>query len=281
MKQYLATALALFSLSAITIEANAQFSVYDENGKVLFAMPETPAYVKFVYPGTEAGHKWVDLGLDVMWATTNVGAETPEDYGLYFAWGETTGYTKDTEDGKIFNWENYSLCNGSSETIKKYCKNSMNGTVDNLDELKDDDDAAHVNWGGKWRMPTYAQQKDLRNKCYWVWTESYKETGVKGYIVFKAKHQRDRGKVSNTSSSYKPEEPYMLTDAHIFLPAAGYRFESILNGDGSDGFYWSRSLGENFSSRARELKFYKDKVDYTDTYRLYGRSVRAVCSPTE
>ena len=97
--------------------------------------------------GTENGYGYVDLGLSVKWATCNVGANNPEDYGDYFAWGETT--TKDT-----YNLSTYKWCNGSYSTLTKYCNNSSygnNGFTDNKTQLELSDDAARANWGGSWR----------------------------------------------------------------------------------------------------------------------------------
>jgi hypothetical protein len=133
-------------------------------------------------------HEYVDLGLSVKWATCNVGATKPEEYGDYFAWGETT--PKDAYD-----WSTYKWCNGGPSTQTKYCTNSSYGTVDNKTTLDLSDDAACANWGGSWRMPTRAEQDELRNNCTWTWTT---QNGVNGY------------KVTGTNGN------------SIFLPAAGY-----------------------------------------------------------
>ena len=119
------------------------------------------------------GHEYVDLGLSVKWATCNVGAVSPEDYGDYFAWGET-------EPKDFYAWSTYKWCNGSYDTLTKYCTDSKYGTVDNKTVLDLEDDAAHVNWGGDWRMPTKAEQDELYNNCTWEWTT---QNGVNGYKV--------------------------------------------------------------------------------------------------
>ncbi len=149
--------------------------------------------------------EWVDLGLSVKWATFNVGASKPEEYGDYFAWGETEPKDK-------YSWSNYKWCNGSSSTLTKYNTSSSYGTIDNKTVLDPEDDAAHVNWGGIWRMPTDAEWTELRNSCTWTWTS---QNGVNGRMV--------TGPNGNS----------------IFLPAAGgYRFKDV----GSCGAYWSSSL---------------------------------------
>ena len=93
--------------------------------------------------GKENGHEWVDLGLSVKWATCNVGASTPNDYGRYYAWGEI----KPKLD---YGWSTYKWCNGSDYTLIKYNTNSSCGPVDKRTCLEISDDAACVNWGGNW-----------------------------------------------------------------------------------------------------------------------------------
>lgn len=98
-------------------------------------------------------------GDPIYWATCNIGARSPEDVGQYFAWGETVGHYSD--EGHTFNWKNYQLCNGASNKMKKYVTNPNYGTVDNLFVLEPEDDAAHVNWGEGWRIPTEEEVQDL------------------------------------------------------------------------------------------------------------------------
>ena len=203
-----------------------------------------------------AGHEYVDLGLSVKWATCNVGATTPEDYGDYFAWGEVT--TKNSYD-----WSTYKYCEGSDVTLIKYCTESSygkDGFVDNKIMLDPTDDAAIVNWGGEWRMPTKAEQDELRDKCTWTWITT--ENGVSGYRV-----------TSNVLG---------YTDRSIFLPAAGSKSGSTCENVGTFGFYWSNLLGsydeQDYIVRsATSISFsssYKDADGVRD--RSSGRSVRPV-----
>lgn len=195
--------------------------------------------------GVENGHIWVDLGLSVKWATCNVGANTPEGYGDYFAWGETT--TKST-----YNWSTYKYCNGSDDSFTKYNNSSSSlGTVDNKTTLELSDDAARANWGGSWRMPAFAEWTELREKCTWTWTT---QNGVNGYRVTSK---------SNGNS--------------IFLPAAGYRDDSSLYNAGSYGLYWSSLLGWDSPLRAYGLFFGSSNVSRDYDYRYFGFSVRPVC----
>ena len=184
----------------------------------------------------------VDLGLSVKWATCNVGAYAPEEPGRYFAWGET-------EDKFSYSWNNYKYCNGSETTLTKYNTNSNYGIVDNKTTLDLSDDAARANWGGKWRMPTKAEQDELRNNCTWTWTT---QNGVNGYKV-----------TSKTNGN------------SIFLPAAGRRYGTSVDDVGSRGCYWSRSLNE---SSPYYLYFYSGYVDWGSSRdRNEGHTVRAVC----
>lgn len=118
-------------------------------------------------PSTPYDHEWVDLGLPsgTLWATCNIGASSPEESGDYFAWGETA--PKET-----YNWETYKWCNDRDNTVTKYCTTDIYGTVDNKTELDLEDDAAYVNWGSSWRMPSMEQIKELREYCSWEWTQS-------------------------------------------------------------------------------------------------------------
>ena len=189
------------------------------------------------------GHEYVDLGLPsgTKWATCNVGANSPEEYGGYYAWGET-------EEKSNYDWSTYKWCNGSENTMTKYCADSGYGTVDNKTVLDPEDDVAHVKWGGSWRMPTETEQEELCNKCSWTWTT---QNGVDGYRV--------TGPNGNS----------------IFIPAAGSRSGSDVGNRGYDGIYWSSSLSSDDSNNAYFLYFY-DFYYCNYYYRCYGQSVRPV-----
>lgn len=197
--------------------------------------------------GLENGYEYVDLGLSVKWATCNVGANGPEEYGDYFAWGETQ--PKSNYDCSTYKW-----CNGSYNTLTKYCTNSDYGTYDGKSTLELADDAARANWGGSWRMPTKEEQEDLRANCKWEWTT---QNGVKGY------------KVTSKKKGY--------TKNSIFLPAAGYRDDSSLNEVGRYGRYWSSSLGTNYPNAVHCLYFNSSNVYWSSSIRDEGQSVRPVC----
>lgn len=211
----------------------------------------------------------VDLGLSVKWATCNVGANSPEEYGDYFAWGET-------EPKSSYDFTTYKWCNGSYNTLTKYNTNSDYGTVDNNKTLESADDAAIANWHGAWRMPTDKEQKALRDSCYWEWTTSYNGKSVNGYIVYKAKDAKDMGKQKTSGSSITTEASYSLSDAHIFLPAAGRLFPASLDSAGSCGNYWSASLYESRPYYALSMHFESYGVSSNHNGRDNGHSVRPV-----
>ena len=198
-------------------------------------------------PQTE--HAYVDLGLPsgTKWATCNVGADSPEEYGDYFAWGETT--PKDT-----YNWSTYQHCNGSQNTLTKYCDNSSygyEGFTDDLTTLLPEDDAATANWGPDWRMPTDEEWQELYNNTTVTWTT---QNGVSGRLFTAA----------NGNS--------------LFLPAAGFRVDSDLLSAGSWGYYWSSSLYTGYPSRAWYFGFLSDDYLMYIYIRYYGFAVRPVCS---
>ena len=161
----------------------------------------------------------IDLGLSVKWASWNIGASKPEEYGSYFSWGETSPKSN-------YAWNTYKFGNPPS----KY------NSTDNKKTLDSSDDAAVVLWGGKWRMPTNAEEKELYEKCKWTYT---KKNGINGYQV--------TGPNGNT----------------IFLPAAGlYDGNNTLYGANNIGWYWSStSSRDNYA-----LGFYltSSSVTYTD-----------------
>ena len=213
---------------------------------IYVTIPENPENPET--PGMENGYAYVDLGLPsgLKWATCNVGANSPEEYGDYFAWGEV-------EPKEYYDWSTYKYCAGSSSTMTKYCSQSSygnNGFTDSKTVLDPEDDAAAVNWGGAWRMPTKAEQDELRNSCTWVWTT---QNGVNGYKV--------TGPNGNS----------------IFLRVAGYMDGGFRIVGGSWGYYWSSSLGTDGPGSAYYVGFDSDRVVWGGSYRCYGFLVRPVC----
>ena len=223
----------------------------------------------------------VDLGLPsgLKWATMNVGATSVTDYGKYYAWGETKAYGEEDQTNERnysfsgtyaktdYGWSTYKWADDDNgESFSKY----TNSTKTTLDK---EDDAATQNWGGAWRMPTHIELQELLDNCYWVWTSSYNGSGIAGYIVYAVKSPSDKGVVI-TSGGIRSSN-YSLSDAHIFLPAAGCRINGISNRVGTNGYYWSSSVC--FNTNAFTQSFYSYKCEKSNFARFFGYSVRAVC----
>ena len=188
------------------------------------------------------------------WATTNIGAEKPEDYGYYFWWGDTVGYKR--EDNK---WvasdgsnSNFSFDYNNTPTYKSISTLQREGWIVSKEGtyvLVPEHDAAQTHWGGDWRMPTRQEFDDLNNKCDWIWTTM---NGVYGYIV--------RGRGSYASNS-------------IFLPCAGCGYGTLHYYAGSYGYYWS-SVSSSDDYNAWYLYFNSDNHFTYGSGRFYGFSVR-------
>ncbi len=236
----------------IILSGNGSTTAADVNGDGEINIADINAVIDIILGRNaepEPEHDWVDLGLPsgTLWATCNVGANSPEEFGHHFAWGET-------EPKDVYDWSTYKWCNGSDTTITKYCTNSeygYNGFVDNKTELDLVDDAAYVNWGPSWCMPTFEQQQELYENCSSVWTT---KNGVNGRLF--------TGPNGNT----------------LFLPAAGGRWDGSLYYVGSYGYYWSRTLYTCFSYSvlAYNLDFTSGYVGCDGDNRIIGFTVRAV-----
>lgn len=291
MKNLLLPILAIAALPLIPTDAAAQFYVVADDGTVLYRMESgTPAYVTFENPNPYNGTVGtaVDLGLPsgTLWADHNIGATNPEDYGDYYAWGETA--TKETYDWTTYKWMNSDVNNWTGCTKYQVADGKTGGVWydsegnfigDGKTELETSDDVASQTWGGKWQMPTRAMIAELESQCYWVWTTTYNGKSVNGYIVYKAKSDTDKG--SKVYYGRSPSSDYdVATDPHLFLPAAGYRWGWELYDAGDLGDYWSRSLNPYNSVCACSLDFGSDYVLVGSAYdRRLGFAVRPVVLP--
>lgn len=203
----------------------------------------------------------VDLGLSVKWASTNLGATYNYNYGDYYAWGETKAYNESdvsnyhnyTYSGTYvktnYLWNTYKYNSGSSYSYTtKYCTSSSywtgEGTYDNMTKLELNDDAAYINWGGTWRMPTKAEMDELINKCTW------------------------------TSVTYNSTYCYKVTGPNgnfIYLPKAGYRYSTTLSGSGSYAYYWTSNIYSTSNA------YYVNNGSVNSIGRYYGCTIRPVC----
>lgn len=190
-------------------------------------------------------YTYIDLGLSVKWATCNVGANNPEEYGDYFAWGEV-------QPNRHYSWDYYTWGHGFY-SLTKYCNDrnyGYNGFMDYKLELEKTDDAASDNWGSEWRMPTKEELQELLDNCTWTWTTL---NDVYGYKVEGA-----NGK-------------------SIFLPAAGFKSDQSIYSAGSQGYYWANSCVESFPAYAWMIHFNSKYMTLDYFPRFYGRTIRPVC----
>ncbi|MBO4742323.1 MAG: hypothetical protein J5533_01695 [Bacteroidales bacterium] len=215
------------------------------------------------------GHEYVNLGhpSGLKWASCNIGADSPEKYGDYFAWAETA--TKDDYRWYTYKWmqsgksswayiTKYTVDDGKTDGIWYNSSNQFIGDgYKSYSNCNYKDDPARQIWGSTWRTPTDAEWTWLRENCEWTWTDNYNGTGKAGMVV--------TSKVSG------------YTGSSLFFPATGCRAESILSSDaGSAGYYWSSSLYEGDSSLAWYVYLISNGVRRYADNRYYGYSVRPV-----
>jgi len=201
-------------------------------------------------------HDYVEIA-GIKWATMNVGATSITDYGLFFQWGDTQGYTADQvgsgEGQKYFGWADYKYNSGgtspSAADMTKY------NSTDSKTVLEESDDAAQVNWGGQWRMPTTAEFAALGTAVNTAWTADYQGSGVAGMVCT---DKTDSSKV-------------------LFFPAAGLCSNGSVNVVGSNGYYWCSSLSTGDMTNGRNLYFNNGGVNWHSlNIRCFGLSVRCV-----
>ena len=217
-------------------------SLITENNKV--------EYNPYVPPIID-GHEYVEIG-GIKWATMNIGANSVTDTGLYFQWGDASGYTSSqVGTDKTFNWAGYKYTDGGSLTITKY------NTTDGETVLEASDDAVTAAWGSGWRMPTKDEFGALTSATTSAWTADYNGSGVSGLVL--------TDKTDNTKE--------------IFFPAAGGAWDDIVGDVGSEGSYWSSRVYSGNIQYAYALTFGRNYVRWNYSYyRDGGRSVRGVVS---
>lgn len=252
MKKFL---LSLFALCALSASAQ-RILIGDMNGDGVLSIADVTLLTSTILGERDAKyhvciteqHEYVDLGLPsgTLWATCNVGASAPEEYGDYFAWGEVN--PKST-----YNWKTYfDSIGGSSSDFRKYY--SGGGKT----ELDLQDDAAYMNWGEGWRMPSLEQFEELCNSDYTTtsWTT---QNGTDGLLI--------------TSKS---------NEVSLFLPAAGDHWETSYANYTFYGMYWSRTLLMYLPTYSPFLTFSSEDITLNESdCRCYGNSVRPVRVSTE
>ncbi len=187
----------------------------------------------------------VDMGLSVQWGDRNVGAASPQEYGGFYAWGETM-------EKETYNWMTYRFCEGSPHRLSRYCPLALWGQVDSRTRLEAGDDVATCICGPGWRMPTSAEWESLLSSCDWSWSAPQQ-----GYVV----RSRTTGK-------------------EIFLPAGGFRIQGDHHYFGIDGLYWAADVVEDLPYDAYRVYFsnYFRYLSYAQRY--FGFLVRPVYVPS-
>ena len=198
------------------------------------------------------GHEYVEIG-GLKWATMNVGANSVTDYGLYFQWGDTQGYTASQVGSgsgqKYFGWADYKYCNGTSSVMTKY------NDTDGKTVLDIEDDAVRANWGGVWRMPTTAELQALGDAVNAVWTTNYQGSGINGLLC-----------TDKTDSSKT-----------LFFLSFFYCSNGSVDSVGVEGRCWSSSLNTGLPKSAFRLYFSNGVTNWnSDSYRYNSFTVRGV-----
>lgn len=220
-----------------------------------FMMSKAPQAIATTI-NNSAENEYVDLGLSVKWATCNVGASSPIEKGSTFAWGEVL-------EEKYHNWEFYKYSRGNTSYITKYCDNETLGVVDRKTKLELTDDAAYVNWGTNWRIPTKKEFEELQNKCSWKLLDTI--NNVKGYLVI--------GK--NGKSIFLPFNGYVTHTVRTVENTKSYIGHLNVANNGS-GYYWTSSLDINKPTMAWGFLIDSNRQGMTTFDRYCGLNIRPV-----
>ena len=244
----------LFAMAAILVglAVNAQTTaksgvkIYKGGICLTINVNDVDSVVFFGDGSTQPGsYEAIDLGLPsgLKWASCNIGATQPEQPGSYFAWGET-------QPKQIYDWDTYKWCNGTDSIMTKYVTNSEFGHVDNLNVLQPEDDAAHVNWGGAWRMPTKDEFDELIHKCKWTLIS-----------------------MDNGSNVFQVTGP---NGNSIMLPIGGYKNGGLLSSLNKYGNYWTSNLRPVYNNNAISADMVDKNIDWMYHTRQEGYNIRPV-----
>ena len=251
--------------SVATIDNSGQITTLSPGTAIITAFLDTifTQCVVTVVDESTIEHEYVDLGLSVNWATCNLGAESIQDYGDYYAWGETS-----VKPERTYDWVTYKYCNGTYNELTKYCSDKQfgyNGYYDDKTILEPSDDAAKVVWGEEWRMPSKEEFNELLDSCTWRWINNSEVDGIfygRGFLIT----SRVKG----------------YTDKSIFLPAAGYHDMYGLQEAGKTCYYWSNSLDTLSTTGAFGYSFSEYKYFNDSRFtRSKGATIRPVFSSKE
>ena len=277
-------------------------TAFEENKATLespcVALTEEDTEIHIVYNNEPLSSDFVDLGLPggLKWASCNLGAENPYEYGDYYQWGAV----KPNTEGTPYDWAHAPFNNGASDFDSTYFNAHKDEWLAN-NVLKPEYDAAVA--AGKGRIPTTDEYKTLYDNTYWQWVGSDTDVVVKvinddgtitsktvkypgGYFVYKVKNDTHKGKMNTADISalydynYHPageSSPAKEADVHIFFPASGFASGTGVYDRGSGGYYWSSSLDTSISGYGHNLGFYSGSISPQGNYSRYtGFCVRSV-----
>ena len=224
-------------------------SCIDKDGE-----PTISGNIDYSSAGMAEGYAYMDLGLSVMWATCNVGAQSPEYHGDYFAWGETQRY-KTNFTKKSYKW--FPNSDDYYPYPTKYTYGDNKDEADYRTVLELSDDAANMNWGGNWRMPTPEEIEELINNCTWTWGAQ------------KALYETKEGKQVFSSYGYKVKSK--INGKSIFIPASGYSVDGDVHGIREDVIIWSCAKPREYGRYTSEEQHYAYSLSsLVDSIRLAG-----------
>jgi hypothetical protein len=232
----------LYAVLPAVSEQKVSFDATDDSGKTYTCAKTSVSFTSGQYYQTTLKmREYVDMGNGLKWGTMNVGATPTNNYGLWYAWGETV-------DKWTYNWSTYFDTHDGGNTFSKY-----NATGGSTTTLGLEDDVANKEWGGTWRIPTDTEWTWMRINCSWVYKKTTDGYPCKGWLV----------------TSYS-------TGKSIFIPAGSHRYDNNLGSTGEYGFYWSSTLSSN-SSQAFGLRI-RDSwgVERYAGNRCYGYTIRPV-----
>lgn len=252
----------LFLLNILILSALT--SCVDKDGE-----PTISGNIDYSSAGMAEGYAYMDLGLSVMWATCNVGAQSPEYHGDYFAWGETQRY-KTNFTKKSYKW--FPNSDDYYPYPTKYTYGDNKDEADYRTVLELSDDAANMNWGGNWRMPTPEEIEELINNCTWTWGSQ------------KAVYDTKEGKQVFSSYGYKVKSK--INGKSIFIPASGYSVDGDVHGKREDVIIWSCAKPCEYGRYTNEDQHYAyslsslvDSIRLAGATRYCGIAVRPVLAP--
>ena len=242
-----------FSISSICAcgDDEEDEPVQNPNEEITNPTDSIPSEVKPIEPNDSIvsgkpsiinGHEAIDLGLSVKWATCNVGASFPEEYGDFYAWGET-------EEKEDYSMNTYKWCQGEYTSMTKYCSISHFGTVDERCVLELSDDVANIKWGKSWRMPIKSEIEELQDKCVW---QMINNNNVNGYLI--------TGPNGNS----------------LFLPFSGGYYDTTVYSQGNGSGYWTATLHEEEQDCAYSLNINVDSYKLKFNNRCLGLPIRPV-----